>query len=198
MRKPRDARLANLLGAVATGLTDRIQTATAEATQLDGSATSALVALLDFSPSGSVHTLSQIVGLTHSGGVRLVNRLVDAGLVERGPGGDARSVTVGLTSHGRTVAQQVRDARAAEIMNAMTGLTVQQRTDLTHACEMVIANVTRHRLEQRAAGEHPAGRALCRRCDFDACGRRAGNCPAARAAASPVGPSSRHSLARHS
>jgi MarR family transcriptional regulator, negative regulator of the multidrug operon emrRAB len=182
MRKPREARLTNLVGAMATGLTDRVNAAIVEAAQLDGTAPAALVALLDFSPNGSVHVLSQIVGLTHSGGVRLVNRLASAGLVQRGPGADARSITVGLTRRGKTVAQHIRRKRDAEITDAMAGLTNQHREALLDACEIVVANLARQRLDQRAVGEPPVGGALCRLCDFDACGRRTGQCPAARAA----------------
>jgi MarR family transcriptional regulator, negative regulator of the multidrug operon emrRAB len=178
----RDARLANLLGALATGLVDRVSAASSETAHLDGSAPAALVALLDFSPHGSVHVLSQIVGLTHSGGVRLVDRLVAAGLVERGAGADARSITVSLTRRGRTVAHGIRRERSAEIRDAMVGLTERQRAELVHACEIVIANLTRQRLAERAAGGLPAGGALCRLCDFDACGRLVATCPAASAA----------------
>jgi MarR family transcriptional repressor of emrRAB len=182
MSKTRDARLANLLGTMATGLTDGVRAASVEAAQLDGSAPAALVALLDFSPNGSIQVLSQIVGLTHSGGVRLVDRLAGAGLVTRGAGDDARSITVSLTGRGRTVARRVLEERSAEIILAMTGLSGQQRDELVRACEIVVANLARHRMTQRAAGERPAGGALCRMCDFGACGRRAGRCPAAQAA----------------
>src|SRR3979411_97467 len=91
MSRASDARLANLLGALSTGLMDGVHEATSTAAQLDEAAASALIALLDFSPRGSVRTLSQVVGLTHSGTVRLVDRLVNAGYVTRNPGRDARS-----------------------------------------------------------------------------------------------------------
>ncbi len=182
MRTSRDARLANLLGAVATGLTDRVAD-TVDTTVLDSRAQLALVALLDFSPKGSVHTLSQVVGLTHSGTVRLVDRLVATGYVHRGPGADDRSVTIGLTRAGRTVANRVRDRRQDAITDAMTGLSDRQRDDLARACEIIIANLTRERLDRRTAGERPSGGALCRMCDFAACGRPDGRCPAARAVA---------------
>lgn len=180
MRTSRDARLANLLGTVATGLTDRVADAV-DTGEIDGSAQRALVALLDFSPSGSVHTLSQIVGLTHSGAVRLVDRLAAAGYVHRGPGTDDRSVTIGLTRAGRKVADQVRRGRQDAVTEAMTGLSGRQRDDLVRACEILVANLARERLDRRAAGERPTGGALCRMCDFAACGRPVGRCPAARA-----------------
>jgi hypothetical protein len=47
----------------------------------------------------------------------------------------------------------------------------------------LITTITRQRLEQRASGVAPAGGALCRMCDFAACGRPDGACPAAVTAA---------------
>src|ERR1035437_9973477 len=63
----RDARLANMLGALSTGLTDGLHESTVAAAGLNGAAPAALIALLDFSARGSVQALSQVVGLTHSG-----------------------------------------------------------------------------------------------------------------------------------
>ena len=77
-------RLQNLLAAVATGLSDAIESAATEVAGLDRVATTALVALLDFSPEGSVRKLALGVGLSHSGTVRLVDRLTEAGLVRQG------------------------------------------------------------------------------------------------------------------
>lgn len=187
MRSSRDDRLGNLLGVVATGLTDAVDDAVLDDLELDGRAAAALVALLDFAPSGPVRMLSQVVGLTHSGAVRLVNRLVTAGYAQRGPGGDSRSVTVTLTPKGRAAARLVREHRQRAITAALTGLTRQQRDQLTAACELVIANLTRERLARRARGQPPAGGALCRMCDFTACGRPAGRCPAAAISASSGG-----------
>jgi MarR family transcriptional repressor of emrRAB len=182
MSEPRDARLVNLLGALATGLSDRMQDAAHAIAHLDGSAPAALIALLDFSPSGTVQTLSEICGLTHSGGVRLVDRLAAAGYVERGPGRNARSVTVTLTSAGRTVALELRAARRSAIAGTIEALSARQRIELARACDSVITALTQQRLAQRAGGETPAGGALCRMCDFGACGRDVGDCPAARTA----------------
>ncbi len=178
-----EARLANLLGAAAAGLTDAVDDAAAAGPRLDARAATALIALLDFAPSGPVRRLSQVVGLTHSGAVRLVNRLAAAGYVERGPGTDSRSVTVTLTGPGRRAAQRLREHRQRVIIAALDGLTGPQRAELTAACEVVIGNLTKQRLAQRAAGTPPGGGALCRMCDFTACGRPTGQCPAAATAA---------------
>jgi DNA-binding MarR family transcriptional regulator len=181
--RARDARLANLLGALATGLTDGMHEATSGAAQLDDAAATALIALLDFSPRGSVQTLSQVLGLTHSGAVRLVDRLVSAGYVARTPGRDARSQSPVLTRTGARVAQRVRIAREGAIARPLRTLSAIERATLTELCERLVGAVTKQRLDQRAAGFTPAGGALCRMCDFAVCGRDKGACPAAEAAA---------------
>jgi MarR family transcriptional regulator, negative regulator of the multidrug operon emrRAB len=149
---------------------------------LDGSAPAALVAFLDFSPNGSIRALSRVVGLTHSGAVRLADRLVAVGYLERHPGVDARSLTLALTPSGRAFAQRIRTARESAVTQALEELSGDQRASLAGICDQLIATLTRLRLEQRAAGGEPTGGALCRMCDFAACGRHEGNCPAARAA----------------
>jgi MarR family transcriptional regulator, negative regulator of the multidrug operon emrRAB len=179
----RDLRLANLLGALATGLNDASQEAAGAAAGLDGAAQAALVALIAFLPGGSVKDLSQVVGLTHSGAVRLVDRLVAAGLVARGAGRDARSRSVTLTAAGRRAALRIRAARSAAMAHTIDGLTADERVTCTELCERLIAVITRERLEQRAVNRAPLGGALCRMCDFAACGRAIGTCPAAQAAA---------------
>jgi MarR family transcriptional repressor of emrRAB len=181
--KPRrDPRLANLLATLSTGITDAIAESTIAAADLDGAAPAALIALLDFVPSGSVLQLSRVVGLTHSGAVRLVDRLVADGLVTRGASRDGRARSITLTPSGAKLARQVRTARDRVVSRAIEQLTDNERATLTTLCERLIADITWHRLEQRHAGDTPAGGALCRMCDFRACEREKGNCPAARAA----------------
>jgi MarR family transcriptional regulator, negative regulator of the multidrug operon emrRAB len=179
-----DDRLVNLLGALAVGLYDAAVGDVAAHAALDGTASAALVVLLDLARSGSVQALSRLVGLSHSGTVRLVNRLAEAGLVERRPGPDAHTIAVRLTRRGRAAAVRIRAGRHAAIVAALTGLTGPQREQLAATCELLIANLTAGRLAQRDAGGQPSGGALCRMCDPVACGRLAGNCPAARMASS--------------
>ena len=184
LKRSSDARLVNLVGALTTGLTDAINDAITAVTGLDAMASTALIALLDFLPGGSVRRLSKAVGLTHSGAVRLVDRLVAAGLVARGTGDDARSRSITLTRTGRRLAHRARIARQARIARVIDGVPLEERAMLTGLCERWIGTITRQRLEQRAADVAPAGGALCRMCDFDACGRAEGTCPAAAVAVS--------------
>lgn len=183
MKRRRDPRLANLLGALSIGISDELYESTAMAAGLDGVASAALVALLDFMPGGSVRTLSQVVGLTHSGAVRVVDRLVAEGLVSRGASADARARSITLTTRGVKVAREVRAARERAVDAVLEQLTASERATLTTLSERLVAGITEQRLEMRRAGETLAGGALCRMCDFGACGREVGMCPAAEAVA---------------
>jgi hypothetical protein len=120
-------------------------------------------------------------GLTHSGAVRLIDRLVDAGLVERGPGRDGRSLSIMLTANGRALSRKVTVARATAIEAALEGLGGDDRRALLALVGTLIANVTAQRLGAREHGDVPAGW-LCRLCDFASCGPPQGECPAANAA----------------
>lgn len=173
-------RLGNLLGALALAVVDGLDDAFA-IEGLDTKAATALVAMLDFAPEGPEQRLRLAINLTHSGTVRLVDRLKSAGLVERTPGDDRRSVSVRLTPAGRKVALRLRRRRAELTWSLLSTLTERQRTELALPCERLIAALTVRRLAMRDAGQLPAGGALCRLCDFRACGRPAGLCPSSAA-----------------
>lgn len=168
-----DDRLANILGALALGLVDGIDVSTERA---------ALVALSDLLEGRSVDDLRRAVGLTHSGAVRVADRLVAGGLVERRRGGDGRSVALVLTDEGRRVADHARAARLATVHDVLSVLDDHEREALTPILEKLVGAVVAGRLESRAAGVDPAGGWLCRLCDPIACERAEGRCPAANAA----------------
>jgi DNA-binding MarR family transcriptional regulator len=170
-----------MLGAAALGIADALDDAAADA-GLDSTSAAALVAMLDLARAGSVQRLSRLIGISHSGTVRLVNRLADAALVKRSAGPDARTVTVRLTRRGQTVARRIRTARRAALEATLRGLSEAHRRQLTTICEILVANLTESRLAARRAGGAPSGGALCRMCDPVACGRPDGDCPAARTA----------------
>lgn len=186
-----DARLANLLGALGLGIADTV----ADAAVLDDrdlNSSVALVALLDFAPAGSVSTLSRIIGLTHSGAVRLVGRLEALGYVERRAGVDARSVAVVLTAAGRRQAKALRLRRQEALSGVLGGLTSEQKEGLTAVCEKLVSNLTAQRLQMRSGGALPSGGALCRMCDLVACGRPHGRCPAEQRARPSVSRTAAH------
>jgi MarR family transcriptional repressor of emrRAB len=183
VRESHDARLANLLGALSLAVTDRMQDDIQAAAKQTAAAPAALVALHDPLRGGSMDDLRRAVGLTPSGAVRLVDRLVAAGLVERRPGHDGRSLALVLTAGGRRAAQRVLAARAEALSSVFATLTQDERASLTRISEKLLGAVTKDRLAERQQGHEPPGGWMCRLCDFAACGRDQGACPAAQTAA---------------
>src|ERR1700761_9087283 len=94
------------------------------------SAPAALVALHEFLDGGTVTQLSSVLGLTHSGTVRLVDRLGAEGLVERAGAQDGRAVSVVLTRRGRHLAAQIRQAREKTLTSALSALTPDEVDNL--------------------------------------------------------------------
>jgi len=175
-----DGRLANLVGAWALAVADRLDAATTAAAGRGGQAPAALVALHEFAGGGTIEGLSGVLGLTHSATVRLVDGLVADGYVGRGrSAGDRRAVTLALTPSGRAVARRISRARARAVEAALEGLTDAQRRSLTGLAERLTGDLAALRLDERGRGEVPSGGWLCRMCDFEACGRAEGRCPAA-------------------
>lgn len=182
---PASGRLANLIGAWALAVADRLEAATAAAAGRGGQAPAALVALHEFAGGGTIEDLSQVLGLTHSATVRLVGGLVADGHVARDPAaGDRRAVSLVLTASGRATARRIIRARAKAVEATLDGLSDAQRRSLTTLAERLTEDLAALRLEERRRGAVPPGGWLCRLCDFEACGRPEGRCPAARRAAS--------------
>src|SRR3954469_13178902 len=84
-------------GALVLAVGDRVRESI-EAVAGQGAAGPAALAARDgLAGGGSIDSLRRILGITHSGAVRLVDRLAAAGLVERRIGADARAVSIHLT-----------------------------------------------------------------------------------------------------
>ena len=161
-------------------MTDRIGAVADAASGLSDAAPAALVALHETGrPGRSIAELRQLVGLTHSGAVRLVDRLEAEGYVVRRPGGDARTVAVVLTRRGTAAANRIRAARQEAVSAGLEGLDDRQRRQLEALAGVVLATLAAQRRALRASGQMPPGGALCRLCDFMACGRPQGRCPVA-------------------
>ena len=85
------SRDANLLGACALAVAGRLPASAAD---------TALVALDGWLAGSTVDRLARVLALTHSGAVRLTDRLAGDGLVERRTGADARSRALYVTPAG--------------------------------------------------------------------------------------------------
>lgn len=164
---------ANLLGALALVLTDRMTEAMTEAGGRPESAATALSALRHFLDRPTIDVLRQVLGLTSSGTVRLVDRMSELGQVERGPGPDGRSTTVGLTGAGRSASERVAAARARVLLAALSGLSGAEREILRELLSRLLVNFI------RGPG---ATRWMCRLCDTGVCRGARGGCPVGNAA----------------
>jgi DNA-binding MarR family transcriptional regulator len=164
---------ANVFGALALIVADQMADVTAVAAGRSDSAPAALAALYHFLDRPSVDLLRQVLGLTSSGTVRLLDRLVESGLAERGPGADARSTAVTLTAAGRTAAEQVCAARAGLLDRALTVLSPGERAEFSALSAKVLVGM------MRGPG---AVRWMCRLCDTGICRGAPGGCPVGNAA----------------
>lgn len=171
-------RAGNLLGALALVLDDRMGEAIEDTAHQSMTTATALSALHHFLDAPSVDLLRQVLGLTSSGTVRLVDRLEQAGYVRRRPGPDGRTTSVALTASGRRGAARVTAARAEVLDSALSVLSAAERRAFEASLGRVLVGL------MRGPG---ATRWMCRLCDTGACGRAAGRCPVANEAARRYG-----------
>jgi DNA-binding MarR family transcriptional regulator len=176
--EPGARQAANLLGALALAVSDRLEGAVTDAARLAESDAVALSALHQFLESPRIDLLAQVLGLTSPGTVRLVDRLERAGLARREAGRDGRVTSVALTAAGRRRAQAVTRARAALLEQALTVLSQPEQQRFAELVGKVLAGMVR-----------PPGatRWTCRLCDLGACGRADGRCPVYEAARARYG-----------
>src|SRR4051794_40670987 len=148
-------RLANLLAATARLVDDAVETRLAAELSLTASAPAALVTIANH-PGQSVDDLRRALHLTHSGAVRLVDRLEADGLVRRRQHG--RSVSLELTARGRRRPADVAGARLAAVEEALSALTPEAQSQLEPILESLLA----------AHATSPEGlRRICRLCAYE-------------------------------
>ncbi len=158
-------RTANLLGALALGLTDA-QAAAARKIAARGDSAVAAIITLGANPGLTIGQLAAILGVTHSVAVRLVEALGEEGLVARRPGADRRAVPLALTDPGAALRTRIRGARGVVLAGALAPLDPAARVALTALLERMLAGWT----TDEGVADH-----LCRLCDEAAC--RTGTCP---------------------
>jgi DNA-binding MarR family transcriptional regulator len=158
------SRTANLLGALSLVAGDRVR----EATGAEPTWSAALVSLQTMADGGSIDELRRVLGLSHSGGVRVVKALSRGGLVDlRRDPDDGRAVQVWLTDDGRAEATRICAARLEALDALLGGLAPDQQAQLDALLAGALAAAT--------GGVHDA-RHICRLCDPDVCGHPA-RCP---------------------
>lgn len=160
-----DARLANLLGALALEAGGDLERATRPVVGQAGAAAAALVTIAAH-PGRTIEALRAPLGLSQPGAVRLVERLAGAGWVERsGPGG-RRGLALELTAEGEAVLDEMLGARRAALAELLEPLDAGERERLSKLLEKLLA--------ARSGGRRDLER-LCRLCEWRICD----HCPVA-------------------
>jgi MarR family transcriptional repressor of emrRAB len=157
----RDARTANLLGAL--GLE-----AASVLPPVRGATMSALVTIAAH-PDRTVEELREPLGLSQPGAARLVQRLVDAGWVDRGGPGGRGGLRLRPTEAGRRVVDEFVAARRAGLLELLEPLDADEREQLAAMLERMLAARTHGLVDAKR---------LCRLCERRVCAR----CPVAGAA----------------
>jgi DNA-binding MarR family transcriptional regulator len=163
-------RTANLLAATARLVEDAVSARAERVLPRTGGAPAALVTIAHF-PGLSIEQLRRALGLTHPGGVRLVNRLQGDGLLRREKL-DARSVRLHLTRRGANLVERLEHARLEAVRDLLAPLSGTQQRQL----EPILAAV----LGAQTHDDHDLRR-ICRLCSFEACESRGRTCPVAAA-----------------
>jgi DNA-binding MarR family transcriptional regulator len=158
-------RLENLLGALSVAVNDRMDDAFDEACAVGDSAPAAMI-LIHENPDTRIEALARYLALSHSGTVRLVDRLSQAGWVARETCDDKRAVVLVLTKAGAKVAERLLDGRRKSLGKALAGISHGDRKLLERLLPQMLNNL----VTDRAQADH-----TCRYCDAGACARE--GCP---------------------
>lgn len=166
------SKAANLLGALALAVSDRLGEATGQGDDgLAASEPAALVTLAHY-PGQPIVALGRTLGLTHSGAVRLADRMEAAGMVRREASGQGRALALRLTAQGQEAAMRVLARRQAAVEELVGLLDPADAAELQRLAGRLLAAIT---TDRRSA------RRLCRLCDEPLCAAGQG-CPVDHAA----------------
>ena len=154
---------ANLLGVVGLAVSARIEESASHILKHAGE-TPAAVIVIGYGLGPSNEQLRSILGLSHPGCVRLVDRLVADDVVERRKGRDKRTISLYLTDRGKRVREDLLVGRLASLRSLLAPLTETDQERLAALLYKLLASMETTDLERRN---------LCRLCDDRACT----NCP---------------------
>lgn len=150
---------ANLLGVVGLAVADRIEDTARHILSRVGETPAALV-VIGYGLGPSNDQLRRILGLSHPGSVRLVDRLVADGLVERRAGNDRRTIALYLTGRGAALREDLLRGRLAAIRPLLAPLTDTERETLTALLHKMLSSMETTDMQRRT---------LCRLCDDRVC-----------------------------
>ena len=163
------ARAVNLLGAFVDAMYRRIEGNISTNHGMGGEAPAAIV-MIGTNPLRTLDFLARALELSHSGTVRLVDKLARELLVERRSCADKRAVALVLTERGMRRMRSILRARRECLESVFEVLSVKDQSQLTHAIEAMLANITT---------SDQVAETICRLCEEAVCPQR--NCPVTQA-----------------
>lgn len=163
---------ANVVGAWALVAAERIEVAIREAGAGSHSAPAALSTIATF-PGERSDAVGRVVGLSASGLVRAVDRLVGENLVRRVESTtDGREVRLQATPRGRRATERLLAARASAVTSLLQPLAPSERTHFLTLLDKLL---------RATPSSRDQARQICRLCDHPACERTEG-CPVSQGA----------------
>jgi len=157
-----EPEIANLLGALSLAVMDRIEQGARDIIGHAGETPAALI-VIGYGPKTN-DKLRRILGLSHSGTVRLVDRLVSDRLVERRPGKDGREIALHLTAKGAAFRKDLLTSRISAVASFVDVLSASERKRLGKLIRNVLARQDTSEMDRFT---------ICRMCDNGVCS----NCP---------------------
>lgn len=152
-------RTANLLGVVGLAVADRIEETARDILKHSGETPAALVVVgYGFGPSND--QLRRILGLSHPGTVRLIDRLVADGLIERRQGQDKRAIALYLTKPGKALRKKLLKGRLAAIRPFLDPLSEEDQETFAELLHKMLSSMNPTDSERCT---------LCRLCDDSVC-----------------------------
>jgi MarR family transcriptional repressor of emrRAB len=158
-----EPEVANLLGALSLAVMDRIERGARDIIGHGGETPAALV-VIGYGPGMTNDKLRRILGRSHSGTVRLVDRLISDRLVERRPGKDGREVALHLTAKGAAARKDLLASRISAVASLVDVLSPSERERLGELIRDMLARQDTSELDRFT---------ICRMCDDRVCT----NCP---------------------
>lgn len=152
-------RTSNLLGVVGLAVAKQIEQSAKDILSHAGETPAALV-VIGYNLGPTNDELRRILNLSHSGTVRLVDRLVRDGLVERRAGRDKREIALYITKQGKALREQILKDRLAAIQPFVNTLNKKEEEQLGKLLSKLLVQLHPTDLEKRT---------LCRLCDKRAC-----------------------------
>lgn len=156
-------RTANLLGVISLAIGDRIEDTARDILNHAGETPAALI-VIGYGTGPSNDMLRRVLDLSHSGTVRLIDRLVADGLVERCEGHDKRAIALFLTKRGKALREKLLKGRLTAIRPILTTLDDDELEVLGNLLHKLLSSMDPTDMERRT---------LCRLCDNRVCT----NCP---------------------